>query len=65
MKNERLTEEMRNKFQIDNKKVNNNLKISLQKIEDERRQEIGLNPKKNLNILQLKYIFNPRNILII
>ena len=37
MENERLTEEMRNKFQIDNKKVDNDLKISLQKIEDERR----------------------------
>ena len=37
MENERLTEEMRNKFQIDNKKVDNDLKRSLQKIEDERR----------------------------
>ncbi len=37
MENERLTEEMRNKFQINNKKVDNDLKISLQKIEDERR----------------------------
>ena len=64
MENERLTEEMRNKFQIDNKKVDNDLKRSLQKIEDERRQGLGPipNPQKNLNILQLKYIFNPRNI---
>ena len=37
LENERITEEMRNKFQIDNKKVDNDLKISLQKIEDERR----------------------------
>ena len=37
LENERITEEMINKFQIDNKKVDNDLKISLQKIEDERR----------------------------
>ena len=64
MENERLTEEMRNKFQIDNTKVDNDLKRSLQKIEDERRKGLGPfpNTQKNLNILQLKYIFNPRNI---
>ena len=46
MENERLTEEMRNKFQINNKKVDNDLKISLQKIEDERRQGLSTIPKK-------------------
>ena len=28
LENERITEEMRNKFQIDNKKIDNDLKIS-------------------------------------
>ena len=37
LENERLNEEMRNKFQIDNKKIDNNLKISLQRMEDKRR----------------------------
>ena len=32
MENERLTEEMRNKFQIDNKKVDNDLKILLKRL---------------------------------